>query len=898
MRSVILMCGVLFLVASALATDTPQYPTHLATQPLRFEKDGDAFIARGAAFSFRLLPGRVEMTADGSVTASLPGAHPVRPEGLDSQGVANYFRGNSPQQWRTGIPVFAKIRYRSVYPGIDIVFYGRDGSLEYDILAAPGSHPEAVTFHFSRPVTLDRSEIQLGLGFTWHKPQAFQEIDGRRRDVSAAFALHAGNSVGLTLGTYDRTRPLTIDPVVTYASYIGTNCSDEVAGVALDPQGGMYVVGTGCAGLAGTSNTSSLKFAGGETDAFVAKFSADGARAYTSYLGGTGNDHGWGITVDPAGNAWVVGDGSNDFPKTIVATGGGYSAMAGGFITKLDTTGQRILFSATDVGSFRAVAMDTQGNVYIAGQAAPVPGSTLDPRVMKITGNGVLLKTRMVISPGHPYGEAPTAIAVDASGGIYICGATSSVLFPVTSNAFQKHNLISEKYPWSYTGYVAKIAPDLDSMPMATYLGGTNQQSGCNGIAVGKAGEVWVTGWTDASDFGSTAATVQPRGEVTRQAFTARLSADGSNLLSRHTAEGVAEANGIALDRAGNAYVTGTFRDASFPVSVNITPPGTATFNNGFLSMFTPTGAPVWIASFGGSGWEIPMAIASDGGENVVIAGITEASANFITADAAIRAHTASTFDGFAARINLTRMPNWAVLTSVVNGASFQPGPIAPGTWFTVLGSNLAPTTRSWTGADFTNNGRSLPTKLDGVQILVNNVPALIAYISPQQINALAPSTVHDYYGDFALSVVAPDGTRGNDVKYTIAKVSPAFFAYDGRYVVAHVGSEFIGRAGLIPGLATRPVRTGETITFYGTGFGPATPGTAPESLVTAVAPLASPVSIRIGGVSASVAYAGQTGSGLYQFNVVVPKVPAGDQRVDADITGISVTAAMYLTVQ
>src|ERR1019366_5802576 len=85
------------------------------------------------------------------------------------------------------------------------------------------------------------SEIKLGLGFTWHKPQAFQEIDGRRRDVSAAFTLHAGNSVGLTLGTYDRTRPLTIDPVVTYASYIGTNCSDEVAGVALDPQGGMYV---------------------------------------------------------------------------------------------------------------------------------------------------------------------------------------------------------------------------------------------------------------------------------------------------------------------------------------------------------------------------------------------------------------------------------------------------------------------------------------------------------------------------------------------------------------------------------------------------------------------------------------------------------------------------------
>jgi uncharacterized protein (TIGR03437 family) len=503
-----------------------------------------------------------------------------------------------------------------------------------------------------------------------------------------------------------------------------------------------------------------------------------------------------------------------------------------------------------------------------------------------------------VISPGHPYGEAPTAIAVDASGAVYICGSTSSIQFPVTSNAFQKHNVISEGLPWSYTGYVAKIAADFNSMPMATYLGGTNQQSECDGIAVGKAGEVWVAGWTDASDFGSTATTIQPRRDVTRQAFTARLSADGSQLLSKHTAEGVASASAIALDAAGNAYVTGTYRDLSFPVTLDITSPGTANWHNGFLSMFSPTGNLGWIASFGGKGWEVPAGIASDGGSNLAIAGITEASPGLLTADAAVSHYTGGTFDGFVARIDLTKMPNWAVVTSVVNGASFQPGPIAPGTWFTVFGSNLAPTTRSWTLADFTNNGRSLPTKLDGVQVLVNNVPALIAYISPQQINALAPSTVHDYYGDFTLSIVSPDGARGNDVKYTIAKASPAFFAYDGHYVVAHVGYEYIGLAGLVEGLVTRPVRAGETITVYGTGFGPAVAGTPPESLVAAAALLASPVAIRIGGVSATVDYAGQTGSGLDQFNVKVPPLPPGDHRLDADIAGVAVTAATYLTVK
>jgi uncharacterized protein (TIGR03437 family) len=838
-------------------------------------------------FAFRLRPGGLEMRAAQSIVATLPGAAAINPKGLEAGGIANYFHGNLPATWRTGIPVYQKVSYSSIYPGIDIIFYGHDRTLEYDILAAPGSHPERVRFHFSRAVTLRDGALELGDGFRWQKPRAYQHAD-----VAASFVLLGRHTVGFALGVYDAAKPLTIDPVVTYASYIGTNCADDVHGVALDPQGGLYVVGTGCAGL--TNASASLPFKGGETDAFVAKFTADGKLAYTSYLGGTGNDRGWGITVDAAGNAWVVGDASADFPKT--TNGGGYSAMAGAFVTKLDPTGQRLLFSATDVGIMRAVTMDAQGNVYTAGQAAPVPGASLDPRVLKITSNGVLLKTRMVISPGHPYGEEPGAIAVDAGGGIYICGSTNSVYFPVTPNAFQKHNVISETLGYSYTGYVAKIGADMESMPWATYLGGTNQQSGCNGLALGKAGEVWVTGWTDASDFGSTATTMQPRKDVTRQAFTARLSADGSTLLSRHTVEGVSTGTGIALDNAGNAYVTGTYRDGSFPVDINITPPGTATFNNGFLSKFLPTGALAWISSFGGNGWESPAAIASDGGENLAIAGITEPSAGLLTADAAMPRFTAGTYDGFVARINLARMPNWAVVTTVVNGASFQTGPVAPGTWFTVYGSNLAPGTRSWTGEDFTNNGKTLPVKLDGVQVLVNNGPALVAYISPTQINALAPST--GYYGDVALRIVSPDGVRGNDVKYTIAKASPAFFAYDGRYVVAQVGNQFIGRVGLIAGLATRPVRVGETVTFYGTGFGPATPNTAPESLVMAPAVLASPVAIKIGGVGATVAYAGQIGSGLYQFNVVIPAVTAGDQRVEATITSIATGAAMYLTVQ
>jgi uncharacterized protein (TIGR03437 family) len=857
---------------SAFATDTRQ------NLPLRFEQDGPGFVARGVGFSFRLLPGRVEMQ---SVIATMPGGVP---EGMEPLGVANHFHGT---QVRTGVPVFGRVRYRAVYPGIDVVFYGAGRTLEYDIEAAAGSRPEAVRFRFSRPVTIRDGELELGDGITWRRPRAFQE-----REVAAAFVMTGRDTVGFALGAYDRARALTIDPVVTYASYIGTNCTDDVRGVALDPQGALYVVGTGCAGL--PNPVVSRPFAGGETDAFVAKFTADGKLAYTTYLGGTGNDRGWGVTADAAGNAWVVGDASGDFPRT--THGGGYSATAGAFIVKLDTNGQQLLFAATDIGTLRAVTMDAQGNVYTAGQVSPVQNASLDPRVLKLTGNGTLLKTRMVLSPGHPYGEEPNGIAVDAAGAIYICGGTNSIQFPVTARAFQRRNVLGEAMPGSYTGYVAKIAADLDSMPWATYLGGTNQQSVCNGIALGKAGEVWLTGWTDASDFGSTAQTVQPRKDVTRQAFTARLSADGSDLQYRHTVEGVSTGSGIAVDAAGNAYVTGTYRDPSFPVTYNIKPPGTGSFNNGFLSRFVANGGLHWIASFGGTGWTNPVAIASDGGENVAIAGLTENSPKLLTADAAIPFYKAGTYDGFVARIKLTEMPNWAVVTAVVNGASFQAGPLAPGTWFTVYGSNLAAVARGWTGADFTNGGKTLPVKLDGVQILVNNVPALVAYISPTQINALAPTS--GYFGDVFLRVVSADSVRGNDVKYTISRASPAFFGYDGRYVVAHVGNEFVGPAGLIAGLVTRPVRAGETITVYGTGFGTATPYTAPETVVAEAAPLAAPVTITIGGVRATVAYAGQIGSGLYQFNVVVPAIGAGEYKVEATVSGVATGAPIYLPVR
>ncbi len=235
-------------------------------------------------------------------------------------------------------------------------------------------------------------------------------------------------------------------------------------------------------------------------------------------------------------------------------------------------------------------------------------------------------------------------------------------------------------------------------------------------------------------------------------------------------------------------------------------------------------------------------------------------------------------------------------ITAVTQATTGKPS-ITPGAWFTVWGNNLAPKSREWTTADF--NGRQLPTALDGVQVLVHGRPALVVFISPNQINALAPSDT--FVGDAEVQVIAANGVKSLAATVALAKLAPGFFLYQvagSKYVVSHVGNEFIGKPGLVAGLTTRPVRPSEVITLYGTGFGPASEPFAPETMVSGYSTLPTPVDFKIGGATASVLWSGQTGSGLYQFNVQVPEVANGDQEILATISGAATPSGISITVQ
>src|ERR1035437_8914172 len=233
--------------------------------------------------------------------------------------------------------------------------------------------------------------------------------------------------------------------------------------------------------------------------------------------------------------------------------------------------------------------------------------------------------------------------------------------------------------------------------------------------------------------------------------------------------------------------------------------------------------------------------------------------------------------------------------SGVVNGANFLPG-IAPGTWITIQGSKLSAATRTWTGADF--SGSNLPTQLDGVSVTVAGKPAYVYFISPTQLNVLTPADATQ--GAVPVQVTTTQG-KSNVVNAVEGSLSPALFTFSqqgGRYVAAvRADGTFMAPPSLISGVATVPAKPGDTILLFGTGFGPTTPP-SPIGQLVKVSPLANQVTVRIGGVAADTQFAGIVSPGLYQFNVVVPNVPVGDNMVSMVIGNSSSQPNAFLAVQ
>jgi len=550
----------------------------------------------------RSTPERLGTQARGTpvvVRMSLVGAapKPLLSGREELPGKANYLIGKDPAKWRTNVPTYAKVHYRAVYPGIDLVYYGNQRQLEYDFVVAPGADPERIVLGFQGGERLEinaEGELVLHAGggaLRQQKPVIYQEINGVRTRIEGRYVLKDAHRVGFQVAAYDQSRPLVIDPTLVYATYLGGSISDDGYGIAVDAAGSAYV--TGLAGSTDFPTASPLQAAyGGGGDAFVSKLNAAGsALLYSTYLGGSGEDYGYGIAVDADGSAYVTGQTtSTDFPTVNplqAANGGGVSDA---FVSKLDATGSALLYSTYLGGSGRdggsGIAVDADGSAYVTGQTTSTDFPTVNPLqaasgggadafVSKLDAAGSALVYSTYL--GGSGGDGGAGIAVDAAGSAYVSGSTSSTNFP-TANPLQ-----AASGGGLTDAFVSKLNAAGSALVYSTYLGGSSRDAG-RGIAVDAAGSAYVTGWTTSTNF-PTASPLQSAKAGFTDAFVSKLNAAGSALLySTYLGGGFGDnyGLGIAVDAAGAAYVTGRTNSADF--TAGCTAPCTvlnATLNNG-----------------------------------------------------------------------------------------------------------------------------------------------------------------------------------------------------------------------------------------------------------------------------------------------------------------------------
>jgi hypothetical protein len=575
------------LATQATPPSTPAFASY-SKLPLSFEVNRGQtvkqvrFLSRGAGYSLFLTdseavlalkkvekpvnPGLPPAAEVDYVHMRLKGARPSpQVNGEDKlPGVSNYFIGNDPSKWHTGIETFAKVRYTGVYPGVDLVYYGNQRQLEYDFVVAPGASPEKIELGFAGgQVKLDADGNLVVAAkngdLDFHKPVVYQDADGQRRPVEGSFALLGDSTIGFKIGRYDHSKPLVIDPIL----------------------------------------------------------------AYSTYLGGTGGEVGSAIAVDANGNAYVTGETTSD-------------------------------------GDFPTV------NPY---QSAPTPTSTWNDDggyyvyVSKLnpTGSGLVFST--FLGGSNPAGSSLTAgqwglgIALDSSDEVFVTGWTSANNFPTTTGAYQTVNKSYSSTTWGpETGFVSKLSASGSSLLYSTYLGGSSANKDVPlAIAVGKAGNVFVTGFACSADFPVTASAYQAAKAGACNAFVTKIdpSANGASDLLYSTFLGGNNANaingsvevpdgadsgtGIAVDN-GLAYVSGVTGSTNFPVTKGalITSfPGASTgYQTGFVAVLNPgdTGAASLLYStfLGGNSLTTTSGLAIDSADNMYVSGFT-LSTNFPT---------------------------------------------------------------------------------------------------------------------------------------------------------------------------------------------------------------------------------------------------------------------------
>jgi hypothetical protein len=698
----------------------------------------------------------------------LVGANPrARAVGLNElPGKNNYFLGNDPRKWRANVPRYARVRCRDVYPGIDVVYYGSNQQqLEYDFMVAPGADPAAIALQVetgkwkngNRKLENRNSKIAIGRQgnlliateageVRLHKPVVYQprystsesgSSGFRIRDselVDGRYVLTADKRIRFEIADYDPDRPLIIDPVLSYSSYLGGSGTDYAYGIAVDAAGSAYVTGYTNSPNFPAGNSAAGALNGGTCgsgldtyscyDVFVAKLNPAGTTlAYVTYLGGSGDDIGTGIAVDSFGNAYVTGyTNSLDLPTLNAAqptAGGGSCGTApttfpcyDAFIAKLDSQDGEPLYCSYLGGSSgdyaQGIAVDSAGQASVTGftlsRDFPTTlgafqrsygGSLSDAFVAKVNSAGTtLLYSTYLGGSGEDYGSK---IRVDSAGAAYVAGYTNSSDFP-TRNPFQAFpggGVCGSPSSLSacFDAFVAKLNPQGSGLVYSTYLGGSGGDYGY-GIAVDNVGTAFVTGLTTSTNFPvSTGAFQSAGGGNSVDAFVTKLDPTGSAMQYSTYFGGLGQEAGfdIAVGSLGNAYVTGYAYGSGLPVA-NPLQADNAGFYDAFLAKLNVKGTALIFSTYlGGSGNEKAQSVAVDSAGNAYVAGGTFSSDFPVTPEAVQVVYGSGAFDAFVAKLANIAYPILGLSNATVIFPAQAVGTTSPATAVTLTNAGDAP---------------------------------------------------------------------------------------------------------------------------------------------------------------------------------------------------------------
>jgi Beta-propeller repeat/Abnormal spindle-like microcephaly-assoc'd, ASPM-SPD-2-Hydin len=538
----------------------------------------------------------VEFRLVGTANAMAVGENP-------QPGHVNYFIGSDPKQWRTNVPTYSRVRYKSIYPGIDLIYYGNHRQLEYDFVIGPHSDPDSIQFQIRGAQQVQLSSegnliVKMSDGeLHFQSPSVYQESGGLRIPLRGEYVMKSPTRIGFHIPSFDPNKPLVIDPVLLYSTYLGGSGDDQPTGIAVDSQGSVYVSGYTDSTDFPLASLGSLP--PGSDHVFVAKFDSSGSNlVYADYIGGNSQDYGYALALDSANEVYVTGStASSDFP-VVNAYQGIYPGSFNGFLTKISSDGASLLYST-----------------YLGGNGSDIPAR----------------------------------VAIDNLSDAFVAGSTSSTNFPIV-NAYQSTASPNQGGVYGNYGFLTKFSPDGSSLIFSTYLGGSSNVSfqcgttqcwpqpvsSVTGLALDAAGNAYVAGTTNTYDFPTTTGAYLTTDSTTQNSsvgFVSKISPSGSLGYSTYFYEefGFTDLTGVAVDGSGSAYVTGlTYSDGTFPItSTSICDPGVSATacSYAFVTKFDATASALTYSTFlGPNNYAAPAAIVLDQNDDAFILATTSSN--------------------------------------------------------------------------------------------------------------------------------------------------------------------------------------------------------------------------------------------------------------------------------